>query len=98
MYTHTVLYGQFTDMKVGGDEWLVSVEWRGRRELNELSLFWGLCMRIHCYIFSPWPAEKKKIWVSLWLLFLVSSLDSDLSSKARAQRRSAIHNKYRQAD
>lgn len=42
--------------------------------------------------------EKKKIWVSLWLLFLVSSLDSDLSSKARAQRRSAIHNKYRQAD
>lgn len=64
---HTVLSGQCTDMKVGGDEWLISAEWRGRRELNELSLFWGLCMRIHCYIFTV--ASGKKIWVSLWFVF-----------------------------
>lgn len=69
--THTVLPVQHTDMKVGGDEWLISVEWRGRRELNELSLFWGLCMRIHCYIFTM---ASEKIWVSLWLRFFVSSL------------------------
>lgn len=62
MHTHTVLPTQHIDMKVGGDEWLISVEWRGRRELNELSLFWGLCMRIHCYIFTM---ASEKIWVSL---------------------------------
>ena len=57
---HTVLSGQRTDMKVGGDEWLISAAWRGRRELNELSLFWGLCMRIHCYIFTV-ASEKKNL-------------------------------------
>lgn len=61
MYTHIVLPMQRTDMKVGGDEWLISVEWRGRRELNELSLFWGLCMRIHCYIFTMASRTKKNL-------------------------------------
>ena len=30
------------------------------RELNELSLFWGLCMRIHCYIFTVASEQKKE--------------------------------------
>lgn len=67
----TLSFPRGTHMKVGGDKWLISVEWRGRRELNELSLFWGLCMRIHCYIFT---VASEKIWVSLWLRFSVSSL------------------------
>lgn len=51
-HTHCPFWAEHRDMKVGGDEWLISVEWRGRRELNELSLFWGLCMHIYCYIFT----------------------------------------------
>lgn len=66
---HTVLSIQRADMKVGGDEWLISVEWRGRRELNELSLFWGLCMHIHCYIFTMAGGEKKNLGYSM-VLFL----------------------------
>lgn len=62
---------QHTDVKVGHDEWLISVERKGRKELNELSLFLRLCMRIHCYIFVT---GHVKIWVSLRLLFFASSL------------------------
>lgn len=48
--TCTVVSDRRTDMKVGGDEWPASVQRRSERELNELSLFWGLCMRIHCVV------------------------------------------------
>lgn len=34
----------------------------------------GVYVCAYIVIFLPWPAGQKKIWVSLWFLFFVSSL------------------------
>ncbi len=56
----------------------------------------GVYVCAYIVIFLPWPAKKSGLVRGSFFLCVLS--DSHLSSKAKAQRASAAHNKCRQAD